>query len=326
MKRITRLYLFILLLLSYHYSNGQQLTFDTLKTDEGINKSIIWLTSTYGGGFGHKIYNYDPGIKTDLRIAARHNTSTWTDVVTITSDAKVAIGSINNPAAKLHVDGLPGLVLGKFTQSNVAPTDAYLNIANATGAEGYFIPNLQGRSRCPGRPFGIFITGEAADTTPTSGDANAAAVILDGRNKTGASLVNNNILAVNSAGVNMFMVKGNGNVGIGTQDTKGYKLAVNGSAIFTKVKVEAYSGWPDYVFEKDYQLPSLMDVEKYILEHKHLPDVPSAAEVEKEGVDLGEMNKKLLQKVEELTLYLLKMEQQHRELKEEIQILKTKIN
>ncbi|WP_143080976.1 hypothetical protein [Chitinophaga rupis] len=316
MERITRLYLFILLLLSYHYSNGQQLIFDTLKTDEGINKSIIWLTSTYGSGFGHKIYNYDPGIKTDLRIAARHNTSTWTDVVTITSDAKVAIGSINNPAAKLHVDGLQGGLLGKFTQSNVAPTDAYLNIGNLTNSVGYFIPNIVGRSLSPGRPFGIYITGEAPDTTPTSVDVNLAAVVLDGRNKTGAVLANNNVLAVNSYGQNLLMVKANGSVGIGTQDTKGYKLAVNGNAIFTRVKVEAYSGWPDYVFEKDYQLPALMDIEKYILEHKHLPDVPSAAIVEKEGQDLGEMNKILMRKVEELTLYLIAQDKRIKDLEQ----------
>lgn len=316
MKKITRLCLFTLLLLSYNYSSGQQLTFDTLKTDEGSNKSIIWLTSTFGSGFGHKIYNYDPGIKTDLRIAARHNSSTWTDVVTITSDAKVAIGSINNPAAKLHVDALQGLVLGKFTQSNVAATDAYLNIINAVGTVGAFVPAIVGRSMFPGHPFGIFLTGEAADTAPTSGDAFGAAVVLDGRNKAGAPLVNNNILAINSYGINMFMVKANGSVGIGTQDTKGYKLAVNGSAIFTKVKVEAYSGWPDYVFEHDYQLPALMDVEKYIREHKHLPDVPAAGEVEKEGQDLGEMNKILMQKVEELTLYLIEQDKRIKDLEQ----------
>jgi len=325
MKKIARLYLFALFLLSYHYSNGQQLTFDTLKTDEGINKSIIWLTSTYGNGFGHKIYNYDPGIKTDLRIAARHNTSTWTDVVTITSDAKVAIGAINNPAAKLHVDGLQGLVLGKFTQSNVAGTDAYLNIGNLTNSVGYFIPNITGRSLAPGRPFGIHITGEAPDSTPTSADVNLAAVVLDGRNKTGAVLVNNNVLAVNSYGQNLLMVKANGSVGIGTQDTKGYKLAVNGNAIFTKVKVEAYSGWPDYVFEDNYQLPALMDVEKFILEHKHLPDVPSAAVVEKEGQDLGEMNKTLLQKVEELTLYIIEQNKNYQKLRKEMNEMREEI-
>lgn len=99
-----------------------------------------------------------------------------------------------------------------------------------------------------------------------------------------------------------------GNVGIGTTDTKGYKLAVNGEAIFTRVKVKPFSGWPDYVFSKDYELPSLQEVEKYIEDNNHLPGIPSAVEVGKEGLDLGEMNKRLLQKVEELTLYIIEQQ------------------
>jgi hypothetical protein len=101
----------------------------------------------------------------------------------------------------------------------------------------------------------------------------------------------------------------NGNVGIGTTDTKGYKLAVNGDAMFTKIKVKSYASWPDYVFRKDYELPSLQQVKAYVDEHQHLPDMPAAAEVEKEGLDVAEMNRKLLQKVEELTLYIIRQEE-----------------
>jgi len=95
------------------------------------------------------------------------------------------------------------------------------------------------------------------------------------------------------------------NVGIGTIDTKGYKLAVNGAGIFTKVKVKEFGAWPDFVFEPSYQLPTLQEVEQYVTTNKHLPDMPAAATVAQEGLDLGEMNRKLLQKVEELTLYLI---------------------
>lgn len=97
----------------------------------------------------------------------------------------------------------------------------------------------------------------------------------------------------------------NHNVGIGTTDTKGYKLAVNGAGIFTKVKVKEFGTWPDFVFEPAYQLPTLQEVEQYVNTNKHLPDMPSAATIAQEGLDLGEMNRKLLQKVEELTLYLI---------------------
>lgn len=113
-------------------------------------------------------------------------------------------------------------------------------------------------------------------------------------------------------------ISAGGAVGIGAQPQTGYKLAVNGDALFTKVQVKAYANWPDYVFDDAYELPSLQTLEKYIQAHKHLPDVPSAAEVAAGGIDLAEMNAKLLQKVEELTLYLIeqnkKLELQQREI------------
>ena len=73
--------------------------------------------------------------------------------------------------------------------------------------------------------------------------------------------------------------------------------------------------WPDYVFGEGYRLRPLAEVEEYVKEHSHLPDVPSAAEVEAEGADLGEMNKVLLQKVEELTLYIIDLQKQINEMK-----------
>jgi len=94
----------------------------------------------------------------------------------------------------------------------------------------------------------------------------------------------------------------NGNVGIGTT-TPGNKLDVNGTIRAKEVKVE--SGWADYVFDKGYNLQDLSEVELYINQHKHLPDVPDANEVEKNGVNLGEMNALLLKKIEELTLYAI---------------------
>ena len=102
-----------------------------------------------------------------------------------------------------------------------------------------------------------------------------------------------------------FTVTGTGNIGVGTTDTKGYKLAVNGPAIFTKAVVKAQANWPDYVFDSSYQLPSLDSVQQYIQQNKHLPEVPSADSVHVAGVDLAANQAVLLQKVEELTLYLL---------------------
>ncbi|MGO4293366.1 hypothetical protein [Chitinophaga sp. RAB17] len=226
------------------------------------------------------------------------------------------------PSARLHVNG-DSLVFFKVTQSNIAATDAYLHIRNATSNLAYYIPNIIGRTSMPGRAYGLYITGEAEDVLPVS-DNSIAAVILDGRTKTATRLQTNNVLAINSAGANLIMVKADGSLGIGTSDTKGYKLAVNGSGVFTKVVVKAYNNWPDFVFKPDYQLPSLTAVAQYVTKHEHLPGIPSAGEVEKEGIDVGEMNKKLLQKIEEHMLYMIEMNNQIMTLKKEVQELKEK--
>ncbi len=100
----------------------------------------------------------------------------------------------------------------------------------------------------------------------------------------------------------------NGNVGIGTA-TPTEKLSVNGKIRAKEIKVEA-TGWPDYVFEEDYKITSLSELENFIKKHKHLPEVPSAKEVEQNGVELGEMNKLLLKKIEELTLMLIEKDKE----------------
>jgi hypothetical protein len=104
-------------------------------------------------------------------------------------------------------------------------------------------------------------------------------------------------------------------VAIGTTNIPdGYKLSVLGKIIAEGVKVEMQTNWPDYVFDDGYKLRSLQEVDRYIKEHHHLPEMPSATEIKNNGLDLGEMNAKLLQKIEELTLYqielLKKLEQQ----------------
>ena len=104
-----------------------------------------------------------------------------------------------------------------------------------------------------------------------------------------------------------------GNVGIGiAYPTE--KLSVNGKIRAHEIKVET-TGWPDFVFKPDYNNPSLLSVEKFIKINGHLPGIPSAEIIEREGVNLGEMNKKLLQKIEELTLHLIRQEKEITELK-----------
>jgi len=105
---------------------------------------------------------------------------------------------------------------------------------------------------------------------------------------------------------NVFMsFRPDGNVGIGTT-TPNAKLAVNGSIRAQEIKVEI-ANWPDYVFAEDYQLPPLQQTEKHIKEKGHLPGIPSAEEVKANGIDLGDMNAKLLKKMEEMTLIMIQL-------------------
>jgi hypothetical protein len=113
----------------------------------------------------------------------------------------------------------------------------------------------------------------------------------------------------------MSFFPGTGQLGIGTANVGAYKLAVNGNIRSKEVVVE--TGWADFVFDKKYTLQPLPEVEKYINEHKHLPGIPSAQEIQTNGLKVGELQTKMMQKIEELTLYVI-------ELKKEIELLKNK--
>ncbi|CAM4113002.1 hypothetical protein SAMN06265348_103295 [Pedobacter westerhofensis] len=99
-----------------------------------------------------------------------------------------------------------------------------------------------------------------------------------------------------------------GNVGIGTTNPK-EKLSVNGNIRAQEIKVES-ANWPDFVFEKGYYLTTLAETEKYIMDNGHLAGLPKAADVKANGINLGEVNKLLLQKIEELTLHLIQKDKE----------------
>jgi hypothetical protein len=141
------------------------------------------------------------------------------------------------------------------------------------------------------------------------------------------TLANSLLLSTNDAksiqlgtfGFVRFTVRENGNVGIGTTNPGTFKLAVEGKVGAREFHVTTTSPWPDYVFDHSYTLRPIAEVAQFVSENKHLPEMPSASEVETVGHSLGEMDALLLKKVEELTLYIIQQN-------EEIQVLKKNLN
>ena len=123
------------------------------------------------------------------------------------------------------------------------------------------------------------------------------------------------------ARTNPLSIAANGNVLIGTVTDHGYKLAVNGSIRAKEVRVQ--SGWADYVFADDYRLRPLTEVETFIAANDHLPDVPSAREIQENGLDIAAMTTKMMAKIEELTLYTIELHKQNKALQARVEQLET---
>lgn len=123
---------------------------------------------------------------------------------------------------------------------------------------------------------------------------------------------------------NLLVSSENGSYGIGILNPT-EKLAVNGNIRAKEIKVEN-GNWPDYIFAKSYILPTLNDTEKFIKEKGHLPGIPSAAEINADGLKLGEMNAKLLEKIEELTLHLIEKDKEIKTIKADYKYLKESVD
>ena len=121
----------------------------------------------------------------------------------------------------------------------------------------------------------------------------------------------------------LMKIRGNGNVGIGTTNPDA-KLTVKGTIHTEEVKVDLSVPGPDYVFEPDYDLRTLEETKEYIEENKHLPEIPSAKEMEANGIDIGEMNMLLLKKIEEMTLHQIELMERLEKAEQEITSMKKK--
>ena len=153
-------------------------------------------------------------------------------------------------------------------------------------------------------------------------------------------LDDNEILARNNgAGNDLFIQNDGGNVlmcaseqgGVGIGLTAGSSLAtgyifsVDGKIIAEEMRIQNSANWPDYVFENKYALMPLEDLKESIETNKHLPNIPSATEIENDGLLVGDMQKKMMEKIEELTLYILNLNDANKKLQEEVDMLKAKV-
>jgi hypothetical protein len=289
--------------------------------------------------------------------------------VSITDIGNVGLGTIN-PLTKLHVvkadsavalfentqqlnTNISNAIYFKTGLSGLSYTGAIKTIGENTNAAriGFFTfaavnaNSLKERmSIADGGNVGIGVTAPLADLHINPAGAGS---LLIGTNQNAGGYTNiqmgisaqsngyGYLQTIKASGVSygdLIINQSGGAVGIGTSLlATGYKLNVNGKIISEEVRVLLKANWPDYVFAKNYNLLSLNNLESFISKNKHLPNVPSADEVKKDGITLGEMNGKLLEKIEELTLYIIELDKKANEqklqtetLKKEIDILKAK--
>jgi len=129
---------------------------------------------------------------------------------------------------------------------------------------------------------------------------------------TGNYEMRNGIREINYLNTGNVLFNNNGAVGIGTGSMslpgENVKLAVGGKILCEELEIAMTNAWPDYVFNNDYILSPLSEVEMFIKANKHLPGMPSAKEVESKGLSVGEMNRLMMEKIEELTLYVIELE------------------
>ena len=172
--------------------------------------------------------------------------------------------------------------------------------------------------------FTFDVNGLAGATARFQGNGQSTISLHDGTNNNYLVGVDGS-LSFRPSGVESMYMKNNGNVGIGTNNPLGFRLAVKGKIGAEEIEVKA-NYWSDFVFQSDYNLKSLDEVELFIKQNNHLPDIPSEKEVKERGINLGDMDAKLLQKIEELTLYMIEQNKETQALRKENELLRKEMN
>ncbi|MBS1577144.1 MAG: hypothetical protein JST09_17740 [Bacteroidetes bacterium] len=288
--------LFVSILFSFIYSSAQW-------TTSGTN---IFNSNTGFVGIGTSTPTRKLTVSATSSVASGTNSAA--DVLTIQSAASTGSTiSFNLTGRATHTSGTVAQVVGLNT---TAEHNGSGSVTSLKGIQS--IPQLSGSGSVTD-----LMAFTAVFSRPGTGTAtNAYGLYI---NNFSAGLTNKwGVYVTDATAKNYFA----GSLCLGTTSDFGYKLAVNGTAIFTEAKVKLFGAWPDYVFDDNYTLRSLEDLEKYIQQNKHLPDMPSSDEVSKnKGFELGDMNIKLLRKVEELTLYVIELKKENAEIKADLKRL-----
>jgi hypothetical protein len=203
-------------------------------------------------------------------------------------------------------NGIAMVIKGDNNNIGIGTISPSYKLETVTSGQGGF--RLQTSSSTVGNPqIDLFDASKGQETVISSTDGSITGTYL-------ASYSNHPLMFGTNHSSAQILLATNGNLGVGTTSPS-EKLSVNGNVKAKKIIV-SQTGWPDYVFAPSYSLRSLSEVEKFITKNKHLPDMPSAKEVEEKGINVGDNQALLLKKVEELTLYIIDLQKQINQLKQ----------
>jgi hypothetical protein len=303
-------------------SNSNLVNKFNLPTTDGsaANFSILSNNWDLGGGYGlieganvvsPVVWLYNFGGRNAFTVASKNYSAGQGQGVIgdylnplfqVRENGNVGIGTIT-PGAKLDVGtfiygGTLGTVFGRLQEGNSSGAGTFL------GVRGYDTQPTNTKSFAIEHSF--------------YGNVNSSINFNRGGGTTGGFMTFNT-----DANTEQVRITNTGNVGIGTTSPGSFKLAVEGKIGAREVNVTT-NAWSDYVFNEEYKLRPLEEVNRYIKENKHLPEIPSAEEVIANGQNLGEMNKLLVKKIEELTLYMIELKKENEVMKARVEILEKK--
>ncbi len=270
--------------------------------NHNLNKNIIMATGGGRVGIGtsspsSKLHVVAPNYAriTMTATAPANDVKMFVDARGSRDNERGQLGTLSNHDIRIYTNSQPRMIVHKSGKIGIGTTsglNAQLNVRSTGMQLQLNNPNSGGGTWRVGASSNSWAVGGGKFVISKAGSTAGAAIVINQYNS----------------------------VGIGTPTpNSAYRLSVNGKIRAKEIVVE--TGWADFVFEDDYKLMPLEEVEAYILAHNHLPDIPSAKDVEENGVSVGEMESKLLQKVEELTLYLIEMKKENAALSQRIQQL-----